>query len=83
MKNLKLTTLTFILFLFCNAIGHAQFSGWKQKVLEAGAALGSQKLGLAEVLKKPAAITTSFEDVDRNGSKFPNDITVKNVQPLY
>ncbi|MBU2061355.1 MAG: hypothetical protein KKH44_05825 [Bacteroidetes bacterium] len=83
MKNLKLTTLTFILFLFCNAIGHAQFSGWKQKVLEAGAALGSQKLGLDEVSKKPAAITTSFEDVDRNGSKFPNDITVKNVQPLY
>lgn len=83
MKNIRLVTLIFLLLSLNSTEGYSQFSGWKQKVLEAGASLGSKKLGLTEVLKKPAAITTSFEDVDRAGAKFPNDIIVKNVQPLY
>lgn len=83
MKNIKLNCLVLIL-VFCNSIsGYSQFGNWKDKVLEAGTALGAKKLGLDEILKKPAAITTSFEDVNKTGSKFPDVITVKNVQPLY
>jgi hypothetical protein len=83
MKNIRLTPIVLLLITLQSISGYSQLSGWKQKVLEAGTALGSKKLGLTEVLKKPAAITTSFEDVDRTGSKFPDEITVKNIQPLY
>lgn len=83
MKNIRLATLLILLLTLNSINGYSQFSGWKQKVLEAGASLGSQKLGLTEILKKPEAITTSFDDVDQNGAKLPNEISVKNVQPLY
>jgi hypothetical protein len=63
--------------------GYAQFSGWKEKALQAGAALGAKKTGLDQVLKKPESITTSFEDVDQTGSKLPDLLVVKNAQPLY
>lgn len=63
--------------------GYSQFGNLKGKILEAGASIGAKKLGLDQVLKKPAAITTSFEDVDKTDSKFPDLIVVKNIQPLY
>ena len=83
MKNLKLISILTILLLTNGFNSYSQFSGWKEKALEVGASLGAKKLGLDDVLKKPAAITTSFEDVNRSESKFPDLIVVKNAQPLY
>jgi len=83
MKNLKLSHF-FVIILFVSSMNcFSQFSGWKEKLLDVGASLGAKSLGLEQVLKKPDAITTSFEDVDLTGSKLPDLITVKNVQPLY
>jgi hypothetical protein len=62
---------------------YAQFSGLKDKILEVGTAIGAKKLGVDQLLKQPAAITTSFEDVDKTGSKLPDLIVVKNAKPLY
>ena len=83
MKNIQIKGYFFLLFLIYNTNSYCQFSGWKEKALELGTSIGAKKLGLDEVLKKPAAITTSFEDVNQSGSKFPDLIVVKNVQPLY
>lgn len=83
MKSLKSVPIILVLFLVLSTNGYSQFGNLKGKILEAGAAMGAKKLGLDEVLKKPAAITTSFEDVDKQSSKFPDVIVVKNIQPLY
>ena len=83
MKKLKLSHLFLILVTFSSISTYSQFNGWKDKVLNAGASLGAKKLGLDQVLKKPAAITTSFEDVNKTNSKFPDLILEKNIQPLY
>ena len=73
-----------IILIFANSIqSYAQFSGWKDKVLQAGVAIGTKKIGLDQILKKPESITTSFEDVDQTGSKLPDLLVVKNIQPLY
>ena len=83
MKKLKLSHGIVILILCTGLQGYSQFSGWKEKALQAGAALGAKKMGLDQVLKKPESITTSFEDVDQTGSKLPDLLVVKNAQPLY
>lgn len=83
MKNIQIKSCFFLLLLIYSTNSYCQFSGWKEKALELGTSIGAKKLGLDEVLKKPAAITTSFEDVNQSGSKFPDLIVVKNVQPLY
>ena len=72
MKKLKLSYGIFVLMLLIGSQGYSQFSGWKEKILQTGAALGAKKMGLDQVLKKPEAITTSFEDVDQTGSKLPD-----------
>lgn len=78
----KITVLILTQILFTTN-SFSQFGGWKDKVLEAGTALGAKKLGIDEILKKPAAITTSFDDVDRNGSKMPDFQMNSKPQPLY
>ena len=83
MKNLYFSAVFILLSMSLSTSVYSQFSGWKEKALEVGASLGAKKLGLDEVLKKPAAITTSFDDVNKLGSKFPDQFVLKNVQPLY
>lgn len=83
MKKLK----TSYLILFCSLIicgqSYAQFGGLKDKLLKAGAAQGAKALGVDKFLKQPAAITTSFEDVNRDGSKMPDFMANEKAQPLY
>ena len=61
----------------------AQFGDLKDKILGAGTSLASKKLGLDKILKQPAAITTSFEDVNQEGSKMPDFSITEKAQPLY
>lgn len=81
----RINKITIILFfqILCFTNAYSQFSGWKEKVLEAGASLGAKKLGIDEILKKPEAISSSFDDVDRNGSKMPDFQSNIEPQPLY
>ncbi|MEM8520167.1 hypothetical protein [Flavobacterium sp. PL12] len=83
MKNLYFSAVFILLSMSLSGSVYSQFSGWKEKALEVGASLGAKKLGLDEVLKKPAAITTSFDDVNKLGSKFADQFVLKNIQPLY
>jgi len=61
----------------------AQFGGLKDKLLKIGTAQGAKALGVDRFLKQPAAITTSFEDVDRAGEKMPDFSAGAKFQPLY
>lgn len=83
MKSSKTNPLIILLALLINFNGYSQFSGWKDRLTEAGTALGVKTLGLDKILKKPAAITTSFEDVDKTKSKLPEFFIVNNIKPLY
>jgi hypothetical protein len=83
MKSFKLITILFLFQFGTNTSAYSQFGSLTGKILEAGAAIGAKKLGINELLKKPAAISTSFEDVDATNSKFPDLIVVKDVKPLY
>lgn len=83
MKNLKINLYFITLSLLISLNGYSQFSGWKDKLTEAGTALGAKTLGLDKILKKPAAITTSFEDVDKTNSKLPDFFLINNPKPLY
>lgn len=83
MKTSKINPLIIFLALLISYNGYTQFSGWKDKLTQAGTALGAKSLGLDKIFKKPAAITTSFEDVDKTNSKLPEFFIVNNIKPLY
>ncbi|WP_051662796.1 hypothetical protein [Flavobacterium sp. KJJ] len=78
----KILFIILFQFAFVQA-SQAQFGGLTDKVLEAGASLASKKLGVDKILKQPAAITTSFEDVNQEGSKMPDFSIADKAQPLY
>lgn len=82
MKNVKSYCIV-LLFLsgFFNA--RAQFGGLKDKLLKVGASQGAKALGVDKLLKQPAAITTSFEDVNREGEMMPDFKATLKAQPLY
>lgn len=61
----------------------AQFGGLKDKLLKVGASQGAKTLGIDKLLKQPEAISTSFEDVDRNGEMMPDFKATEKFQPLY
>lgn len=83
MKIIKHILLVILLqFIFLQS-AQAQFGGLKDKILEAGTSLASKKLGVDKILKQPAAITTSFEDVNQEGSKMPDFSIAEKAQPLY
>lgn len=83
MKTIKYTYLFLFFHLMFINTTHAQFGDIKDKLLKAGSAMAAKNLGVDKILKQPAAINTSFEDVDIEGSKFP-DFSIKEiVQPLY
>ena len=78
MKSLKLFCSVILLqILFSNAV-HAQF-GISTDLLK----LGGSALGIDKLLKKPAPITTAFENVNKEGSKMPNFFKLEDPQPLY
>jgi hypothetical protein len=60
----------------------AQFGGLGKKLLDKGTDMVSGG-GLNKILKQPQAITTSFKDVDKTGSKPPQFIEGQQPQPLY
>jgi hypothetical protein len=83
MKNPKLICFT-LLFLFAVVTNSsAQFGGLKDKLLKVGTSQGAKALGVDKFLKQPAAITTSFEDVNREGEKMPDFKASMKAQPLY
>lgn len=85
MKNTSVLSLSLLFTVMFVNTTHAQFGGLKDKLLKIGTAQGAKALGVDRFLKQPAAITTSFEDVNREGEKMPDLITSLNLkaQPLY
>jgi hypothetical protein len=82
MKNYKVFVAGFIACLFYVCTAQAQFGGLGKKLLDKGADMVSGG-GLNKILKQPQAITTSFKDVDKTGSKPPSFMEGKQAQPLY
>ena len=70
-----------MLILLCPA-AQAQFGGLGKKLLDKGTDMVSGG-GLNKLLKQPQAITTSFKDVDKTGSKPPTFMEGQHPQPLY
>ncbi len=82
MKLKALGLLAILSIIFSTPI-QAQFSGLKDKVLKVGAAQGAKVLGVDKLLKQPAAITTNFKDVNREGEMMPDFKSTEKFQPLY
>lgn len=78
MKSLKLICFTLLFQMLCSNTASAQF-GISTDLLK----LGSSALGIDKLFKKPAAITTSFENVNKDGSKMPDFFKLEAAQPLY
>ena len=83
MKTANFKTLPVCFLLIFSISAHAQFGALKDKLLQAGAAKGAKMLGVDKLLKQPAAITTTFEDVDRAGEELPDFFKNVKTQPLY
>lgn len=83
MKLIKHLLIVILVQFISVQTSQAQFGGLKDKILEAGTSLASKKLGIDKILKQPAAITTSFEDVNQEGSKMPDFSIIEKAQPLY
>jgi hypothetical protein len=78
MKSIKLICFALFFQLLCSNTTYAQF-GISSDLLK----LGASTLGIDKLFKKPAAITTSFEDVNKEGSQMPSFFTLDAAQPLY
>lgn len=72
---------TFITFIFTTT-AHAQFGAFGKKLIDKGTDMVSGG-GLNKILKQPQAITTSFKDVNKTGSKPPSYLDGQQPQPLY
>ncbi|WP_316826852.1 hypothetical protein [Pedobacter miscanthi] len=85
MKNTKSLCLGLLFVVAGLNSVNAQFGGLKDKLLKVGTAQGAKALGVDKFLKQPSAITTSFEDVNREGEKMPDFIASLKLkaQPLY
>ncbi|MBD1392443.1 hypothetical protein [Mucilaginibacter glaciei] len=80
----KHNTLIFsaIALLFSTSAVQAQFGGLGKKLIDKGSEMVSGG-GLNKILKQPQAITTSFKDVDKTGSKPTTFMEGQQPQPLY
>ncbi|MDN5287736.1 MAG: hypothetical protein JWR38_4010 [Mucilaginibacter sp.] len=78
-KNL---VICLIASLFCTTAAQAQFGGFGKKLLDKGTDMVSGG-GLNKILKQPQAITTSFNDVNKTGSKPPSFMEGQVAEPLY
>ena len=83
MKNAKITCLLLLIFSAGINSTYAQFGGLKDKLLKVGTAQGAKALGVDKFLKQPGAITTSFDDVNRDGEMMPDFKAALKAQPLY
>jgi len=83
MRNIKINLLLFTCIFMQSLVADAQFGGLKDKLLKVGTAQGAKALGVDKFLKQPAAISTSFEDVNRTGEKLPDFVSTLKAQPLY
>jgi hypothetical protein len=81
--TLKKLGLLAILAVISTSPIQAQFSGLKDKLLKVGASQGAKTLGVDKFFKQPAAITTNFEDVNREGEMMPDFKSTEKFQPLY
>lgn len=81
--KLKNFGLLILLAVIASSPIQAQFSGLKDKLLQVGAAQGAKALGADKFLKQPAAITTNFKDVNREGEMMPDFKSTEKFQPLY
>lgn len=70
--------ITLLINVVCSTSLYSQF-GFSTDLIK----LGSSALGVEKLFKKPAAITTSFEDVEKKGSQMPDFFKLENPQPLY
>ncbi|WP_316737423.1 hypothetical protein [Pedobacter aquatilis] len=82
MKNVKIILLSTLLSIAGINV-NAQFGGLKDKLLKVGTAQGAKALGVDKFLKQPEAISTNFEDVNREGEKMPEFNASAKYQPLY
>lgn len=82
MKNIKSISLA-LLISISGLAAQAQFGALKDKLLKAGASQGAKALGVDKLLKQPEAISTSFEDVNREGEMMPDFKSTEKFQPLY
>ena len=83
----KLFTLPFLLFflLFIPAISQAQFGGLLDKAAKATGAKGAKMLGVDKLFKAPEAISTNFEDVNRQDQEmtdFQSDTNYNTLKSL-
>jgi hypothetical protein len=80
----KTILICFILFLqlLSSNTTYAQF-GISSDLLKLGASTAASTLGINKLFKKPAAITTAFEDVNKDGSQLPNYFKLGAPEPLY
>jgi len=82
MKKNKHLIITLFACLFCVMTAQAQFGGLGKKLLDKGSDMVSGG-SLSKILKQPQAISTSFKDVDKTGSKPPSFMEGKTPEPLY
>jgi hypothetical protein len=80
----KTILICFVLFvqLLSSNTANAQF-GISSDLLKLGTSTAASALGINKLFKKPAAITTSFEDVNGDGSQLPNYFKLGTAEPLY
>lgn len=71
-----------IFSLFVTNIIFGQFGDLLQKAKSIGASQGVKALNMDKLFKKPAAITTAFEDVNRNGEQQPDFMHGEKIIPL-
>ncbi len=83
MKHAKIICLALSMCIAGIPAAEAQFGGLKDKLLKVGTAQGAKALGVDKFLKQPGAITTSFEDVNRQGEMMPDFKATLKAQPLY
>ena len=81
--KLKKFGLLVILALISSTPGQAQFNGLKDKLLKVGTSQGAKAFGVDKLFKQPGAITTSFDDVNREGEMMPDFKSTEKFQPLY
>lgn len=83
MKKVKSFGVALLFTVACLNNVNAQFGGLKDKIIKVGAAQGAKAMGVDKLLKQPAAISTSFEDVNREGEMMPDFKSKEKFQPLY
>ncbi|AMR31869.1 hypothetical protein A0256_10770 [Mucilaginibacter sp. PAMC 26640] len=81
-KQLLINYFTLAILLVISVKAHGQFGGLGKKLMDKGTEALSGG-GLNKILKQPQAISTSFQDVDKNGSKPPSFTEGQQPQPLY